>query len=314
MGKNHYTGLYGEEDFKKKCYELDLIYLNSYKNIEHKSEWMINFICKKHFEKGIQTSDWGHFKNYTMGCKYCAGRNKTDEDVQKEIGENIVLLSHYNGADKPIKCMCKTCGNVWFPLARAVISNKSGCPICGIRIRGEKRRKSEEQFKEDLKKVNPDFEVIGNYKGTHKKIRIKCKKCNCEFESYPANLLNKSAGCPSCNMSNGEKYMLTVLDNLGIKYISQYPIKVKGYKNNFRFDAYDEKNKIAYEYQGQGHYFPVDFAGKGEEWAREEFEYAIQRDKDKEQYCLEHGIKLVAIPYTEINNMESIIKNSMKGG
>ena len=39
------------------------------------------------------------------------------------------------------------------------------------------RKKTHEEFVEELRKVNPYIEVIGTYKGTHEKIKCRCLKC-----------------------------------------------------------------------------------------------------------------------------------------
>ena len=50
---------------------------------------------------------------------------------------------------------------------------------------------------------------------------------------------------------------------------------------------------MSIECQGGQHFFPVDFAGKGVEWACKEFDKLIKRDKRKKALCEEHGVKLL---------------------
>ena len=75
-----------------------------------------------------------------------------------------------------------------------------------------------------------------------------------------------------------------------------------------KFDAYDIENNIAYEYQGQQHYYTIDFAGKGNEWAKDNFDINTKRDLIKVEYCKNNNIPLIRIPYWEYDNMEEFLK------
>lgn len=305
--KNKYT----ENDYINRCLELGMIYIGTHK--EKKKGTMIEFICPIHENKGIQSCDWSHFRVLSKGCPYCTGRYKTTEDVQKEIfNKSVILISEYLGNEKPITCRCKDCGNIWTTQPKVLITNKAGCPKCGKEkaIKGE--TKSQKKFEEELKEVNPTLKVIGKYKNTHTKIKCLCLKCNHEFYSYPSNLLNQSSGCHRCNMSNSERTMLKALDELNINYSSQYSIDDCKFVNVLKFDAFDTKNNIAFEYNGEQHYYPIDFGGKGQEYARELFELTCNRDKAKQEYCKNNNIPLIIVPYWEKKNMKTYIKSEIE--
>ena len=139
---------------------------------------------------------------------------------------------------------------------------------------------------------------------------------NTIWYGYPANLLNKSAGCPTCNISNGEKEMISILEKLNIKYVQQYSIPGCIYERKLKFDAFDIENIVAFEYNGEQHYRPVDFASKGEKWANQQFELTKNRDAAKIEYCKNHKIPIIIIPYWEKDIMESFIIekiNNLKG-
>ena len=58
-----------------------------------------------------------------------------------------------------------------------------------------------DKFKEDLKKILPSIEVLGEYKTMKTKIKVKCseKDCNNEWSTTPDNLLRRMKhGCPVC--------------------------------------------------------------------------------------------------------------------
>ena len=56
---------------------------------------------------------------------------------------------------------------------------------------------------------------------------------------------------------------------------------------------------------------PIDFAGRGKEWAEQQLKETKKRDKLKNLYCDYHKINLLRIPYTEKNNIEQIILNKI---
>lgn len=63
---------------------------------------------------------------------------------------------------------------------------------------------------------------------------------------------------------------------------------------NLELDIYLPKEKIAFEYQGQQHFYPI------EHWGGDiAFENLIKRDKRKKELCTELGIMLIEIDYTE---------------
>ena len=67
----------------------------------------------------------------------------------------------------------------------------------------------------------------------------------------------------------------------------------------FDFVVFDDDGKIDFiiEYQGKQHYEPVDFAGKGEEWAKTQFRIIQKKDQIKREYCFCNNIPLIEIPY-----------------
>jgi hypothetical protein len=308
---NQFSNKYTEQDYINKCNKLNLTYIGNHK--EKKLGTIIDFICPTHKNKGIQSKDWSHFKTYNKGCTYCTGRQRTTDEFIELIKEmNIKVLSNYMGCEKKIKLQCEICGNIWETIPKVLITNHSGCPKCGFQKRIIKRTLSHSEFVERLRKVNKNIEVISKYQGTHKKIKCRCKIDNFEWESYPANLLNLSAGCPMCSMSLGESKLLQILDELKINYKTQYQIEGCKNINNLKFDAFDIENNIAFEYNGEQHYRPVDFSNHNINRAEETFKKTKARDLIKYNFCKEHNIPLIIIPYTKRNKMKEFIVTELQ--
>jgi hypothetical protein len=289
---------------------LNLFYIGFHK--DKKLGTVVEFICPKHESKGIQYKDWSHFRLNKIGCVYCSGRNRSNEDIVHLIkNKDVILISDYIGYEKPITCKCKICGNEWSTTPKSLISNGSGCPMCGAIKAQKSRTKTLQQFIEELSSINPNIEVVGDYVNTHTKIKCRCKIDGHVWEGYPANLLNSTAGCPVCHLSIGENKLLNVLKNLNINFIPQYSVEGCEYKYKLRFDAYDTDNNIAFEFNGEQHYYPVDWGNKGIEWAKQEFEITQKRDLIKQEYCNNNKIPIIKIPYWERDNMEFFICNEL---
>lgn len=304
---NQYTNRYTEDDYIKKCNELSLSYIGNHK--EKKKGTIIEFLCPIHIEKGIQESDWSHFKSYSKGCPYCTGRYRTTEEFQKMVlNPHIKILSEYKGSEKPIDCYCDECQTP-FTVNRPIdlIKRPGGCPTCAKMIRAEKRMSTKEHFAKKVYAVNQDIEVIGEYKGVHDYIQCRCRICGTEWSSIASNLYTGKAGCPLCNNSVGERELENYLKSKCVNYVRQKTFDGCEDIDKLRFDGYDIDNNIAFEFQGEQHYFPVDFGHDGEEVAYNNYISLLRRDSIKRKYCNDHQIKLIEIPYWERWNVANYL-------
>ena len=77
-----------------------------------------------------------------------------------------------------------------------------------------------------------------------------------------------------------------------------------------KLDFYLPDYNIAIECQGIQHFKPIDFAGKGKQWAETKFYDNLKRDKEKYEKCNCNGILLLY--FTSKNNIEKNYKNNAK--
>lgn len=138
-------------------------------------------------------------------------RRKTHEEFIGEminINPNIEIVGKYKKHDSKIDCECIVCGNTWSSKPNNLLNGR-GCPKCSIERRSNIRRKTQEQFVEEMKIKNPNIEILGQYINNQTPIKCRCKICGCEWESsIPVNLLKCSYCCPECfkiNSSNRER-------------------------------------------------------------------------------------------------------------
>lgn len=292
-----------------KSYGLE--YIDNYKKY---GRTYIQFICNKHKDRGIQEIRIDRLYIAKTICKYCRGYGSTVDDLKsiKEINNDVEILSDkIINVDTKILCRCKHCGNEWW-ITPAKLKAGRRCPECKkIRLR-KLKQKSNSIIQRELQENNPNVEIIGEYINSQSMIRCRCKIHKIEWDSQTWNILHGLSGCPICNASMGENLVASILESLSIKYIRQHSFDDCIYKQKLRFDFYLPDYNICIEYQGEQHYFPVNFKGKGNTDYLSEYENNLIRDNIKRDYCNKNNILLIEIPYWDKDNSYNIITQYIK--
>lgn len=221
------------------------------------------------------------------------------------------ILSEFKALRKPVIRKCKKCGDIKEINARNMVEKDSNgnyrkCPVCVAKERALLLRKTHEQFIEEMSIINPNIEIISEYTTSDCKVSCKCLTGNHIWETTPHALL-EGHGCPKCRMSKGEVKISHILNELNIDYISQYTFKDCKDINVLRYDFYLPECNTCIEYDGIQHFKPTDFGSGDQEKIQEEFKQTIYRDGIKTQYCIDNNIELIRIPYTDFDNIETII-------
>ena len=129
------------------------------------------------------------------GCPRCARNQKrTHEEFVEQlhgIDSSIEVLGKYINTDTRIEVKCKKCGKTWYSTPNNLLGGH-GCGRCA-------GRKSQQTFLDDLLKVNPDIEVLGQYVDYKTYIAVRCKVCGYEWKSRPSQLL-LGHGCHNCGI------------------------------------------------------------------------------------------------------------------
>ena len=166
-----------------------------------------------------------------------------------------------------------------------------GCPKCGVLMRSlKKNENAKKEFNDKARKVHGDkydYTKV-KYVNANTKVCIICPEHG-EFWQTPSDH-KQGAGCPKCNLSHLERDVMHYLDDVGITYDYQKRFDWLGRQS---LDFYLPNYKVGIECQGEQHFFPIDFAGKGVEWACKKFDKLIKRDKRKKKLCEENGVKLL---------------------
>ena len=145
------------------------------------------------------------------------------------------------------------------------------------------------------------------YKGYDRKVTIICRQHGAFEQEVVVHL--KGWGCPFCKRSIGEERVSRFLVEHDIEHIEQYRIKNDNLfcENTIMIvDFYLPNQNIIIEYNGQQHYIPLNVFG-----GIERFEGQQERDMSLRQYCKEHKIRLIEIPYTDYDNIETILTKEL---
>ena len=295
------------EQFVEEVYNVnpDITVVGTYKN----SYTKIEFRCKEGHQ-WITTPD-----SVLSGCNCltCANiqsslrQRKSHEKFVEEVQilhPDITVIGKYVNANTKIEFMCSK-GHVWKTTPHNILDGCS-CPTCKGEKISTKKTKSHEQFANELLQVSPNITVLGEYKGTFTKIKTKCNKCGCEWESMPCNLL-AGCGCPKCATSKGEKMVEEYLERHNVVFETQKRFKDCVDQRPLPFDFYLPDYNLCIEYQGAQHYIATRRMGDEEQLA-----YRQKHDRIKREYCKTKKINLLEIPYTKFNHISEILDDALQ--
>lgn len=249
----------------------------------------------------------------TSFYEYCKENNKEylldewDYKKNKETPDTVSYGSHKNifwvckeGHEYPCRVFHRTAGR--------------GCPYCS----GQKVLKGYNDLVTTYPEIVAewDYEKNGDLKPedftpkSHRNVFWICEKGH----SYQTKISNRTdgKGCKHCASSKGEKKIENFLKEINAEYKTQNIEKDRGQLRDDFVLIREDKVIGAIEYNGRQHYEPVDFAGRGQEWAKEQYEIIQKRDDKKTSYWNNKKIPQLIIPYWEFDNVLGIIENFCK--
>lgn len=137
------------------------------------------------------------------GCPECSKKNSADKRrlTKDELSErvsllqpNIEIVGNYVNSQTKIEVYCRKCDNRWSVVPSSLLRG-TGCPKCNKRY-----RRNTNDFVEELKTIDSNIAVLGEFKSAHEKILVKCNRCEREWFAIPHSLL-RGSGCPFCSHS-----------------------------------------------------------------------------------------------------------------
>ena len=236
-------------------------------------------------------------------CSSCKGGIKLSlleiKDFLKE--NNLELLSNdYKNVNEELEIRCLTCGNIFKISLRnlkyRIKRDYLPCDICA-------NRKVIDYEYVKSKIEEEEYKILSTtYINAHNKLKIECNKKHIFEMNW--NKFQQGRRCPYCNISKGEKRIMSWLENNNIKYIydQEYFEDLIGLGGGIlRPDFIIEDRKIWIEFDGEFHY--RDMTGT--------LEKMKIHDEIKNIYVNENNWELIRIPYWEFDNIEKILKENL---
>ena len=192
-----------------------------------------------------------------------------------------------------------SCGKV-YKITPSLLLKGIRCSDCfgGIKL-------TNEQFLKKLKdKCGDDFIPLDEYNTAITKMRFFHKKCEREFVAT-SNAIFSGNGCSFCAQSKGERRIVSLLDSVGVEYISEYRDERCRHKYTLPFDLAVIKDgdiRLLIEYDGQQHFDKNHFKGDSKTFKKIQL-----RDGIKNKFCLDNEIPLLRIPYWDFDSIEHIV-------
>lgn len=277
-----------------------------YDKVEYvNSSTKVCIICPKHGE--FWQAPPHHLNG--IGCPQCGGTaKKTLETFIKQAN-----VAHHNkySYEKTIYVNDRTKVTITCPIHGDFQQSPNqhirghGCPYCG-----NNHRYSTEEFIELANRVHSfkyQYEKT-KYTNSHSKVIITCP-LHGDFEQKAYQHLSGS-GCPTCKSTLGENKITYFLKQNKIDFIAQYkiPNEYLFCKNRRLYvDFYLPKFNTIIEFNGSQHYMPTKFFSD-----KRDFNEQQERDNSVRQYCKQHRIKLIEIPYIDYEKIETILTKKLK--
>lgn len=301
-----------QEEFEKKVkdkFNGEYVVIGKYINNRCK----IELSHKKCGTKFIRTAK--DFLARKVGCPNCAKIKLQTMHLKshaqfleefKSREEDFELLSEYKGQKEKIKVRHKKCDKVFLVNSNNFINKKSGCPHCA-----KNNKKNHIIFSEEIEALeNGEYSLIGEYKNSKIPTEIKHNKCGNIFLMSRAKFISGQR-CAICKESKGETKIRKFLTANNIKFERQVRFKdCRGAKYPLAFDfaiKHNDKIICLIEFDGEQHFHPVNFYGIDMEKAKKNHLLTKNNDRIKDIYCKNNNIKLIRIPYFEIDNIEEIL-------
>lgn len=300
-----------QEECKIRGYELltECIY---------RSTDLFEYICNKHADKGIQKATYDSLVNTGRGCYYCGieargEKHRLSEEKIKSLVESkgfIYIGYDYDNANNKSKkvnihiiCPKHVDKGVQKVKYDNLKRNTGSCIYC----MGYGRTKSDLQ--KELNDMHAEITIL-EFTDYASPILVKCNVCGNEW-MYKGVYLTQGHGCSCCNQSKFEQLVSRFLDDNEIEWIGQYKYDDCKDINVLPFDFYLPSYNILIEADGEHHYKPINFGGISDDDAERNFIITQLHDKIKNEYCQQHKINLIRIPYWGKNNVNTFLEEKI---
>jgi len=224
------------------------------------------------------------------------------KEIHGDKYDYSLIKSIKGSSNKKVEIICKDHG-----LFTQRISNHmnlgDGCPKCvGV------GKWNTELLISEFKKVHSDKFDYSNVKfeNVDKKVEIICKEHGRFRQGIHKHLSGQ--GCRFCESSSkGEDYVKMWLDEMNLNYNRQHSFDTCRYVNKLSFDFYLPDHNICIEFDGKQHFKSIDWFGGDKEFIKNK-----ERDKVKDDWCVNNNVGLLRIKYNQVNKIKYILQEKLQ--
>ena len=252
--------------------------------------------CKKEFETNITDVARGLTKSCGCSKGYLVSKNKLQDISGKRFGRLTAIEIAYRNPPKTYwRCKCDCGKETIVDINNLTMGTTKSCGCYAY--------ESRHNYCRDL--TGMKFGKLTVVKKSDKRDHAHhvywdclCDCGNMKTISGTHLLAGDIKSC-GCILSYGEQLINKLLSDNNIVFIQQKMFdgcRNVGTNALLKFDFYLPNYNMCIEFDGKQHFFPT---GK----FADDFDNIVNRDRIKNKFCLEHGIKLIRIPYFDIEEI-----------
>lgn len=267
--------------------------------------WLCQCECGN--QKVVRGADLRNGGTRSCGCLY--GQHSIKQEVGNRYGRLIVLKQTLKRDNGSVCWLCQCdCGNQVIVAGDSLRNGDT--QSCGCLAKDKSReanavnRVGKKYHKLTVLEIDEEATALHNH-GLYWICQCDCGNKTSVLGTNLASGAVKSCGC--IKTSYGEEYIESLLNELDYKYKKEYCFQELHGDNevNLRFDfaiLNSSKDIVALiEYDGEQHFQAIPHWG-GVEGLR----HRQENDMKKNLYCAQHNIKLIRIPYYELNKLDAM--------
>ena len=230
-------------------------------------------------------------------------REEIEEKVNKK-NPHIKLIK-YNGAlDSNSVWYCTKHHKEFNKCYSTIISSESGCDECYKERMQLQCGVSKEEFLKRLSLAHPEIKLIEGYTVYNSPAQFYCEKHKYYFTDIAKNVVLRNTCCAKGVKYSKQEEMCLILESWGYKIEREKVFQDCKDKGVLPFDCYIKDFNVVCEYDGEGHYMPINYNGCDIKTALQHFDYVRKHDEIKNEYCKQKNIPIIRVPYYEQDDME----------
>lgn len=287
--KKNYIPLSAEDDFKTVYSKM-------------------RYICPLHGEQSISYINM----EQGQGCKYCGydsmkqKQRLPSQSVKKYIEQkngNVLLNSqdYVNTSTRNLRVVCGMCNEEYITSFAYFKDSLGVCPKCQLTVKHVNNKLYPDDITNRCRQLGITIYNPQEYIGSHdSNLLIKCTSCGVPYYTSWQLISHGYTRCNHCHIkSYGERRIKQFLDNNNISYDKQHRFNDCRNIQPLPFDFYLFDYNLAIEYDGEQHFWAV--------YGEQQFQKTKTNDRIKTDYCNKKAIKLIRIPYYQIDRIEQIL-------